>query len=122
MQKYADHKLVKSHPGNVATFGATEPVLTVLDVRGFEIRDLFLIGFNDSCGTLIVPTESRAQAAQAALEPAFNTTVKPFGPQNGDWAVEYTRRDIDGSEPNRFLTNVTLKDGTVALRGGRWVR
>ncbi|MET8275733.1 hypothetical protein [Streptomyces sp. NPDC005096] len=124
MSKFGDSKWVRTHPNRVCAHGSTEPVLSVLDVRGFELHDLFLIGFNDSCGTIVLPTESRAENAAAALEPAFATQVYLFGNRDGEdvWATDYTRRDIDGSEPNRFLTNVTLKDGTVVLRDGRWVR
>lgn len=113
MAKYASNKLIKQHPGGVFTFGATQPVLTVLDVRGFELTDLFLIGLNDDSGTLVLPTESRAQNAAAALEPAYATTVAVFGRRGEDWAVEYSRRDPDGSNPPRLLTDITLTDGTT---------
>ncbi|WP_331755873.1 hypothetical protein [Streptomyces sp. NBC_01643] len=124
MSKFGDSEWVRTEPNGVCTHGSTEPVLSVLDVRGFELHDLFLIAFNDSCGTIVLPTESRAENAAAALEPAFATRVYLFGNRDGEdvWATEYTRRDIDGSEPNRFITNVTLKDGNVVLRDGRWVR
>jgi hypothetical protein len=77
MSNFGDSKWVRTHPNHVYTHGSMEPVLSVLDVRGFELRDLFLIGFNDSCGTLVLPTESRAENAAAALEPAFATKVQP---------------------------------------------
>lgn len=118
MRKYAS-KYTKLHANDVLTFGATEPVLTVLEVRGYELRDVFLIGLNDDCGTIVVATESRAENAAAALEPAYKATVKPF---RDDWAVDYARRDLDGSEPSRFITDIVLKNGTVVLRDGRWVR
>lgn len=118
MAKYAS-RWVRQHPNGVFTHGATQPVLTVLDVQGFEVRDLFLIGLNDDSGSIILPTESRAQNAATALEPAYATKVAPFGPQGQDWAVEYTRRDLNGSAPSRVLTDLTLTDGTVAMRNGR---
>lgn len=120
MNKYVTNRWIKAHPHNVATHGSTEPVLTILDVRGFEIRDLFLIGFNDSCGSIIVETEGRANDVWAALEPAYKVTVKRL--ENGDWSADFDRRALDGSVPNRFITDLTLKDGTVVLRDGRWVR
>ncbi|MGW3321112.1 hypothetical protein [Streptomyces virginiae] len=109
MAKYATNKLIKRHLDGVFTFGATQPVLTVLDVNGFQLADLFLIGLNDDCGTLVLPTESRAGNAAAALEPAYATKVVPFGRRGEDWAVEYSRRNLDGSEPDRVLTNIVLR-------------
>ncbi|MFH8558920.1 hypothetical protein ACH4FE_35760 [Streptomyces celluloflavus] len=122
MQHYATNHLVKVHPNGVLTFGSTEPVLSILDVRGFELRNLFLIGINDNCGNLIVPTEARALSAQAALEPAFETKAKPFNPKHEDWSVEYTLRDLDGTVRNALLTDITLTDGTRVVRDGRRVR
>ncbi|MFJ6792018.1 hypothetical protein [Streptomyces angustmyceticus] len=83
MSRFGTSRWVKTHPNGVYTTGSTEPVLSVLDVRGFELRELFLIGINDSCGTLIVPVESRAENAAAALEPAFNARVHLFGNRDG---------------------------------------
>jgi hypothetical protein len=121
MSRFATSRWVKTHPNRVYTHGSTEPILSVLDVRGFEVRDLFLIGINDSCGTLIFPDESRADNAAAALEPAFATTVHPFGnPGQGLWATDYTRRALDGTTLSAFITDLTLKDGTTAIRDGRW--
>ncbi|WP_158711256.1 hypothetical protein [Streptomyces sp. NRRL S-1824] len=124
MSRFATGRLIKTHPNHVFTHGATEPVLTVLDVRGFELHDLFLIGFNDSCGTLVLPTESRAENAAAALEPAFATRVYLFGSRDGDdvWATDYTRRALDGTTLSAFITGLTLKDGTAVIRDGRWIR
>lgn len=122
MAKYASNKLIKQHPGGVFTFGATQPILTVLDVRGFKLTDLFLIGLDADGGSIILPTESRAENAAAALEPAYATKVVPFGRRGEDWAVEYSRRDLDGSAPSRVLTDVTLTDGTVVMRDGRRAR
>ncbi|MEU2789042.1 hypothetical protein [Streptomyces sp. NPDC007100] len=118
MKRY-ESKWTKTHPGGLVTFGATEPVLTVLDVAGFELRDLFLIGISDDCGTIIVADESRARAAAAALEPAFKSIVGPFPRSGGDWSVEYTLRDRDGTAPSRFVTDITLTDGTAVMRNGR---
>lgn len=118
MAKYAS-RWMRQHPGGVFTHGATQPVLTVLDVSGFQLIDLVLIGLTEDCGSIILPTESRAQNAAAALEPAYATKVLSRGRTGEDWAVEYSRRDLDGSEPLRVLTDVTLTDGTVVLRDGR---
>ena len=121
MRKYLGSRFVHARPNNVAVHGATEPIFTVLDVRGFEVRDLFLIGFNTDCGTLVVDTEERARAASGALEPAYKTKVY-FQAHTSDWWVDYDRRDLDGSEPNRFITDITLKGGRQVMRDGRWVR
>lgn len=123
MSRFGDSRWVTTHPNNVCTHGSTEPILTVLDVRGFPLRDMFLIGTNDSCGTLVVPNEARAQAASAALEPAYATRVYHFGRRGGEdlWATGYQRRALDGRTLSSFLTDLTLKDGTVVIRDGRWV-
>lgn len=121
MQRYQS-KWTKTHAAGVVTFGATEPVLTALDLAGFELRDMFLIGINDDCGTLVLPAEERAHAAAAALEPAFAAVVKPFAGSGGDWSVQYTRRDRSGSTPDRFVTDITRKDGTATKAAGRWIR
>ncbi|MYZ39781.1 MULTISPECIES: hypothetical protein [unclassified Streptomyces] len=124
MSRFATNRWIKTHPNGVYTHGSTEPILSVLDVRGFEVRDLFLIGFNDSCGTLVLPTERRAQNAAAVLEPAFATRVYLFGSRDGEdvWATDYTRRALDGTTLSAFITNLTLTDGTVVIRDGRWIR
>lgn len=124
MSRFGTSRWVKTHPNNVYTHGSTEPVLSVLDVCGFELRELFLIGINDSCGTLIFPVESRAENAAAALEPAYSTEVRLFGNRDGHdlWATEFTRRALDGTTLSPFVTDLTLKDGTVLIRDGRWVR
>lgn len=121
MAKYAS-KWVRQYPNGVFTHGASQPILSILDVRGFDLRDLFLIGLSDDAGSIILSTESRAENAAAALEPAYATNVAPFGRRGEDWAVEYSRRDLDGSEPSRVLTDVTLTDGTVVMRDGRRIR
>jgi hypothetical protein len=95
-------------------------VLSVLDVRGFEIRDMFLMGFNPDCGSIIVPTRERAENVKAALEPAYAVQVKPLG--DDDWEAVFDRRDIDGTVPSHLITGITLKDGTVVMKNGRWIR
>ncbi|MGW7671937.1 hypothetical protein ACWGJX_33280 [Streptomyces sp. NPDC054775] len=123
MSNFATNRWVKSHPNNVYTHGSLEPVLSILDVRGFPLHDLFLIGFNDSCGTLVLPSESRAENAAAALEPAFETRVYLFGSRDGEdvWATDYTRRALDGTTLSAFITDLTLKDGRQVIKDGRWV-
>lgn len=92
-------------------------------MRGFELRDLFLIGLNDNCGTLVLPSESRAENAAAALEPAFETRVHLMGRRDGEevWATDYTRRALDGTTLSAFITDLTLKDGRQVIKDGRWV-
>lgn len=110
MHKYATNKYIKALPNNVAAAGATEPILTVLDVGGFRIRDLFLMGLNKDCGSLIVDSETRATEAQRVLEPAYRTSIRQL-PNTGDWELKYDRRDPDGSTPDRFITKVVGNDG-----------
>lgn len=124
MSRFGKSRWIKTHPNGVYTHGSTEPVLSVLDLRGFELRDLFLIGLNDSCGSLIVPTESRAENAAAVLEPAFATRVYLFGSPDGEdvWATDYTRRALDGAAlSSAFISDLTLKDGRQVIKGGRWI-
>lgn len=123
MSRFGGSRWVKSHPNDVYTHGSTEPILSILDVRGFELRDLFLIGLNDSCGTLVLPTESRAENAAAALEPAFDTRVHLFGSHDGEevWATDYDRRALDGTTLSSFITDLTLTDGRQVIKDGRWV-
>lgn len=124
MSKFGGGRWVKTHPNNVHTHGSLEPVLSILDVRGFELRDLFLIGINDNCGSIVLPTQSRAENAAAALEPAYETRVYLFGSRDGEdvWATDYTRRALDGTTLSAFITNLTLKDGRQVIKDGRWVR
>ncbi|MEV6123050.1 hypothetical protein AB0M23_21455 [Streptomyces sp. NPDC052077] len=124
MNQFATSRFIKTHPGTVLTHGSTEPVLSILDVRGFALHDLFLIGFNDNCGTLVLPTRSRAENAAAALEPAYETRVYLFGHRDGEdvWATDYTRRAPDGTTLSAFITHLTLKDGRQVIKDGRWVR
>ncbi|MEE6264911.1 hypothetical protein V2E29_04520 [Streptomyces diastatochromogenes] len=109
----------KTHANGLVTAGSTEPVLTVLEVRGFEIRDMFLIGINPDCGSIVVEEEARAWEIKAALEPAYRVTVRQGF--DGDWSVKFDRRELDGSVPDWFVREITLRDGTVVMRDGRWV-
>ncbi|MGW1102736.1 hypothetical protein [Streptomyces sp. NPDC002540] len=113
---YAAHDHFTTHPDNVYTHGALEPVLTLLDLRGFQLRDLVLIGMNEDCGTLLLPSEPRAETAAAALEPAYAATLTHLShPQGEAWAVTYARRQ-DGTELSALITNLTFTDGTVITR------
>jgi hypothetical protein len=67
-------KQVPAYEG-VFTFGATEPVMTVLELRGFRMRDFFLMGDNADCGAIITPTESAANNIEVALEPAYRVST-----------------------------------------------
>ncbi|MEU5476715.1 hypothetical protein [Streptomyces mirabilis] len=118
--KRCESKCTSTHPGGLVTFGVTEPVLTVLDVRGFLLEEMFLIGINADCGSIIVAEETRAQEAAAAPEPAYAVTVKRA--EWGDRRAEYSRRDLEGSEPDHLIRDLTLSDGTVVMADGRWVR
>lgn len=118
-RKWAGSRWTKVHPNNVVTHGSTEPLLSVLDVCGFEIRDLFLMGINDSCGAVIFPTRERAEEFQQALAFAYRVSIEPLN--QGDWKAKYDRREIDGSVPSHLVTDLTLKDGRTAIRNGRWV-
>ena len=79
------------------------------------------MGFNDSCGSIIVPTEQRANEVWAALEPAYKVVVKE-SEETGDWEAKNDRRELDGSVPSHIVTDIKLKDGTVVMKDGRWVR
>ncbi|MEU7088067.1 hypothetical protein [Streptomyces achromogenes] len=124
LTQFGHSKWFKPHPHRVYTHGSFEPVLSILDVMGFELRDLVVMGFNDNCGTLLLQTESRAENAAAALEPAYATTVEHHGPfsEGEAWAVNYTRRALDGTELSAFIANLTLEDGRQVIKDGRWVR
>lgn len=117
--RFAQGEWVKEHPDGVVTHGVTEPVMTILELRGFDLRDMFLIGLNKNGGTILLPTQERALAAQAALEPAYRVLVKQT--REGHWEARYDRREMDGTVRNRFVTDVVLKDGTVVIKDGRWV-
>ncbi|WP_437052093.1 hypothetical protein [Streptomyces sp. enrichment culture] len=95
--------------------------MTVLDVRGIALRDMFLIGFNDNCGSIIVPTEARAREIKSALEPAYQVTVAFMG-RDACWEAKYDRRQMDGTVPSWLVREITLKDGTAVMREGRWIR
>lgn len=115
---FLTNKFVKGHANGVVTHGSTEPILTVLDVRGFDVRDLFLIGTNDNCGSILVETESRAENIKAALEPAYAVEVEDLG--HGCWSANFQRRRTDGVVPNWFMTNIILSDGRKVMENGRW--
>ncbi|GAA3163623.1 hypothetical protein [Streptomyces ramulosus] len=116
--KLAQKPWYTRHANNVITTGSTEPVFSLLDLRGFELRDLLLVGLNDSAGSLYLPTEERAKEAVAALEPAFATEVRRL---RSMWDVAYTRRALDGTTLSPVITDLTLKDGTAVIRNGRHV-
>lgn len=118
-ERFNDSKWVKLHADGVVTHGSTEPILSILDVRGFPVEDLFLMGFNDNCGSIAVETESRAQNVAAALEPAYRVKIHV---ERGIWFADYDRRELDGSVGSHFITNLTLKDGRQVIKDGRWVR
>ncbi|MGW1596978.1 hypothetical protein [Streptomyces sp. NPDC002343] len=122
--QFGHSRWFKAHPHRVYTHGSVEPVLSILDVRGFELRDLVLMGLNDNGGMILLATESRAENAAAALEPAYATTVEHHGPypEGEAWAVHYTRRALDGTKLSAFITTLTLKDGRQVIKDGRWVR
>jgi hypothetical protein len=119
--RFANSRWTKAHPNGVVTHGSTEPIMTVLELRGFELRDMFLIGFNDNCGSIVLPTEQRAEEAKAALEPAYQVEVGYMG-REGCWEARYDRRHMDGTVPSWFITDITLKDGTKVMENGRWIR
>ncbi|MFK0222193.1 hypothetical protein ACIQWN_28885 [Streptomyces vinaceus] len=106
------------HANGVVTHGATEPILTVLDVRGFDLRDMLLLGINDNCGSLVFATEERACAAKVALEPAYRVQIRT---ERGRWFAEYDQRQPDGTVPSWMLRTITMRDGTVVMKDGRWV-
>lgn len=119
--RFASSTHVKVHENGVVTHGSFEPLMTILELRGFELRDMFLIGFNTNCGSIIVPSEQRANEVQAALEPAYAVTVSFMG-REACWEAKYDRRQLDGSVPSWFVRDITMKDGTVVMRDGRWVK
>jgi hypothetical protein len=122
MNNFKPNRWTRTHPRNVYTVGSTEPILSILDVRGFDLYDLFLVGINDSCGGIHFPTESRAREAASLLEPAYATRVHTDGkPGEMWWIVDYDRRALDGTKLSSFITDLTLKDGRQVIKDGRWV-
>lgn len=129
MSHYATGFRVKSLASGVYVFGATEPILSVLDYEGFPIEDFFLIGINDKCGTIIFPSEERARRCAAALEPGHRAQVawldNPRHPN--EWKVSYDLRETDGSVRSHFVTQIAVKDPDapggerIVLKDGRWV-
>ncbi|MFE0472397.1 hypothetical protein ACFW2V_12355 [Streptomyces sp. NPDC058947] len=119
--RFASGAHVKVHDNGVVTHGALEPVMTVLEVRGFELRNMFLIGFNENCGSILVETQERANAIKNALEPAYQVNVS-YVTREECWEAKYNRRHINGAVSSWLVTDITLKDGTAVMRDGRWVR
>lgn len=118
--RFLGSKHVKGHADGVVTHGSLEPILTVLEVRGFEVRDLFLIGFNDNCGSIFVETESRAENIKAALEPAYAVEIENTG--RGSWSAKFDRREMDGTVPSWLVTDIIMKDGRKVMEKGKWTR
>lgn len=117
--RFLGSKFTKEHANGVVTHGATEPVLTVLDVRNFDVRDLFLIGFNDHCGSIMVETRERAESIKEALEPAYAVTIEqPEG--RPYWEAKFDRQMMDGTTPSWFVRNITMKDGRKVMEDGKW--
>jgi hypothetical protein len=116
--RFLGSRWVKGHANGVVTHGSTEPVLTVLELRGFEVRDLFLIGFNDNCGSIVVETEERAEQIATALEPAYRVKIKA---ERDCWFAQFDRREMDGTVPSWLITDITLKDGRKVMENGRWL-
>jgi len=118
---FADSRHVTQHPNGVVAIGNLEPVLTVLEFGGFKVEDLFLIGLNDSCGSIWVETESRAENVSAALEPAYSCKVKRHDDRGVTaWEVTFDRRELDGTVLSHFVTEVVMKDGRTVIKDGRW--
>lgn len=117
----------RHHGNGLVTHGSTQPILTVLDLGGVELEEMYLIGHNDSCGRLHFPTRERAEQAAAVLEHyGYATTVALLGdtPQQqaaGIWGVTYDRRTPDGDVPSHLVTDMTVRDGTQIMRDGRAV-
>lgn len=118
--RFLGSRSTKGHVNGVVTHGSTEPILTVLDVRGFDVCDLFLIGSNSNCGSIWVETESRAENIRAALEPAYAVKVEYMG--RGCWSATFDRKEMDGTVPSWFVTDITMKDGRKVMEKGKWIR
>lgn len=129
MLHYGDSRFVRVVENGVVVHGSTEPILSILDRGGFPIEDLFLLGFNDKCGTVVLPSEERARFCAAVLEPAHRVRVSRMGhPEHpNEWKVDYDLRDPDGSVPSHLVTGIWLKDGEApggerqVMRDGRWL-
>lgn len=94
MRKYHNEH-TKLHENDVVTFGFTEPILTILDVGGFSIENLFLISLEPEVGTILFDTRDRAERAARILEPGYEAKVERFD-HTTDWSVEYVKRDFEG--------------------------
>lgn len=113
MDRYAHSKWATAHDHGVFTFGATQPILSALELGGFEVRDLFLMGMDEDYGAIIVEDQQRAEEVAAALEPAYTVTISPEDPEgrtDGHWKATYTLVP-QGGEPARMLTNLKPVDG-----------
>ncbi|QBZ72089.1 hypothetical protein SEA_KRADAL_193 [Streptomyces phage Kradal] len=117
--RFLGSRWVHGHANGVVTHGSTEPILTVLELRGFELRDFFLIGFNDNCGSILVETQERALAVKQALEPAYAVEIE--NPERRAWSAKFDRRTMDGTVPSWLITDITLKDGRKVMENGRWL-
>lgn len=124
-QKYASSKWTRLHENGLVTHGSTEPVLSVLDVLGVEIRDMFLVGINDKCGSIFVPTEQRANELSMVMEAAYATKVTQ---EREDWMVTFDQRDQDGSVRSHFITEISIKDPSApggvrtVMKNGKWLK
>lgn len=120
---YTPNRFTKMHPNNVMVLGSYEPVLTVLDLEGAQVKDLLLLGLNDKAGSIIVDSKSRADEISRALEPLYETEVAQRGADRGSdhWWVDFNQRHMDGASGSNFIVNLTLEDGTTVIRDGRWV-
>ena len=119
-ERFVGNKYVQIHENGVVTHGSVEPLMTILELLNVELRDMFIMGLSADCGSVLVPTQRRAAEIREALTPAFDVSLKVLS--TGDWEAKYDRRELDGTVPNWFVTDITLKNGTVVMRDGRWVR
>jgi hypothetical protein len=111
---------IVDHGNGVVVHGSGEPVLSVLDVLGAELEDIFVIGINDRCGSLVVPTQEKAERLGVLMNPAYKVKIK--APERGtNWKVDYDQRNLDGTVDSNFIINVTLKDGRVVMKDGKWI-
>lgn len=126
-RKYADSKWMHLHQNGLVTHGSTSPILQVLDFLGVDIKDMVLIGINDKCGSIIVPTAQRANELSVVMEAAYATKVKQMG-RGTDWEVTFDQRDQDGSVRSHFVTEISVKDpdapGGVrtVMKNGKWLK
>jgi hypothetical protein len=119
VERYSDSKWVKRYQGgeHVYVHGFTE-VLDLLRDEDFQMREMFAIGFTLGAGRLIVETEERAKAAAAILEPEYEAVICRNEPLD-DWMISYSRRNPDGPNRSYLIADLTLTDGTDAIKNGR---